>query len=510
MDRGRNGIFLPLSFTLFFFVSFIFAQDITFKGFHLHDPHQFLSESEKNLSSSQIKVLLEKSGYFRTVTLDDNQHPPVLTVVEYPLLGRVIFRGNSLHDQMELQADLGLKPGIPFNSHLFNDHLNVFYQKCKSLGYTHWQVTAIKIEDNGNLLIDIDEGVFRGVEVADELIDARIVHRFFKSLLNKPFNSRDVKYVLEEMLFTEAFYTIRSEVLHRNGQVILRLIPDKKKMRKLASSMEYSAFGGFQLYNLISGVKPNDGLNFLDLSARFVDQGDSTVFKLVIDPHDYRRYLEKSRFSIRMEAFYTSLGGIDDLSFRVRPQWSVSLFKHMTIFLFFSGGFHKNFNGFENQLIAEPGLGMSYGYRSSLNRTQFKVGLELAFSVLHDYHRRQIHVDFIQQLFPGDLKLFGQWNTFTGDAYPFNLSLIPFERAAIINVDQMLGRDSTFVSAEFSSRPIARLFRAGLIAQYVHADQNKFGYGLTLHLKIKGFPVRLVGFIQDGTFYVMASLRISM
>jgi hypothetical protein len=510
MDRGRKRPFLPLSFFLFFFVSFLFAKEINFKGFRLHNPHQLLRESDKVLSASQIKNVFEQSGFFRTVSLFETQHSLTITVVEYPLLNRVTFKGNSMYDHNELLEFLGLKPGIPFNSRLFNEHLTSFYKRCKIKGFTHWQVTGVKIDGNGHLLIDIDEGIFQEVEVANDLIETGIVRNFFRHLLNKPFNSRDVKYILEEMLFTEAFYTIRSEVLRRDGKVILRLIPDKKQMRKLAASIEYSGYGGFQAYNLISGAKPGNRLNFLDLTARFIDQGDSTVFQLIIDPHDYRRYLDKSRFSLSMEAFYTAIEGHNDLSVRFRPRWFVSLFKQMSFFLFFSGGIHKNFDGLENQLIAESGVGLRYGYRSPLIRTSLKLGLELALSVLHDYHREQIHVDFTQQLFLGDIKLFGQWNLFSGDSYPFNVCLIPFERAAIINADQLLVRDSLFISAEFSSRPIARLFRAGLIAQYVRTDRNTFGYGLTLHLNIKGFPIRMAGFIHDGTFYVLASLRISM
>ncbi len=508
MNKGRKYIFLPLFF--FFLISFISAKDLIFKGFVLQNPHQLLKRAKAELSSQQIKKLFDQTGFFRSVTFIENQHSITFSVVEYPLLERVSFRGNTLHDKKELLEYLGLKTGVSFNSRDFNECLTAFYGVCKTKGYTHWQLTGIEMRENGQLIIDIDEGILQGVEVADDLIETRIVHRFFSHLLNKPFNSREVKLVLEEMLFTESFYVLRSVVLNRDGKVILRIIPEKKKMRRLTSSIEYSAFGGFQLFNLISGAKNNNQLDFLDLTARFVDQGDSTIFKLIIDPHDYRRYLEKSRFSARMEVFYTSFEGINDLSFRYTPELSFSLLKHMTVGLFFSGGFHKNFDGLENQLIAEPGIVLSYGYRSPLNRTVIRADLELRTSVLHNYNRQRLSFDLIQDMSLGDFNLFGQWNGFSGETYPFNVSLIPFEKTAIINVEQMLSRDSTFISAEFSSRPLARLFRIGLLAQYFQADESDFGYGLSLYLNIKGFPIRLAGFIQNETFYLLVSLRMSL
>jgi hypothetical protein len=509
MPKGRKRVFLPFAFLILFFCFNLSASDYIFKGFRLQNPYTFLKESADGLSSAQIKEIFELSGFFRSVSVSEEYDTIILSVVEFPVIKVISITGNSVYNDRQISQALGIQSGIQFNSRILTGNLQAFYRKCREDGYTHWQVKGIKIEEDGRLSIEVDEGILREVMVPEDVIDPAIIRKVFSQLVGKPFNALKVKYLLEELLFTGAFYTIDSEVLHSGDRVILKIVPDKKRLRALKSIVEYSGFGGFRVFNQISTVKKNNRLEFLDIETRFIDDGDSKFVQLSLEQYNFRRNLSKSFFSNRLDFFYTSFVGDDNFFFETVPSFAVPLLKNLQLSLSFAAGIHKNFNGQDNQLIAETRGGLEYQYRSPLNRTEWYAGLEWVISIMHRYNRQSFWIDFDRHFIWGDFGIYGQYNNCSGDDLPFNYGFIRFEKMAAVKPDQLFTRNFKYLCAEFLSRPIWGPLRLGMLAQVFDRDETEFGFGLVSHVTIKGFPLRVTGWIQEGKFYLSAGTRVS-
>ncbi|MCK4837047.1 MAG: hypothetical protein KAT17_10425, partial [Candidatus Aminicenantes bacterium] len=490
MVKGRRYFLLPF-FLLFCFFLFSEDQKIIFKGFSIQKPEILLKNILKG-DVDTIKEILEESGFFRRVSVVSKNNSCLVTVQEYPRVKAEIIPGNTLYPKEEILNLLNIKTGIQFNAKAFNSGLNRFYKKTKKDGYTHLTVEKIRVKDDGQVEISINEGVLKNVEVKNNRINHHIVHHFFRSVINKPFNTRVIKYILEEMLLTGAFHKIDSEVKRENGQVILLIRVEKKRVNRMKQSLEYSTYGGFKVSGLINLIKRNNKIQFLDSTIDYFSQGKNRLFRLDFNHYDYRKQLSKNGLSTGIKFLYTSFSEIKDIMVRFKPAYSLFFFKNFSLNIFLEGGLTKNFSQESNAIIAEAGVTLSFHYRSPLDRTRLELLAERQTSLLENYNNFRFMTSFHTKFSIGELKLYGQVNIFTGDEFSYNYNLLLFDQMGILQAEQIFSRDSHLIAGEINSNHFWGLVKVGLFGQYFYDTQPFYLYGLNTFWNIRGIPLNIV------------------
>lgn len=488
----------------------LFSQPkkVIYKGFVLQNPCLFLETIDKG-DISAIKKKLEESGFFREVSVSEDNEAIIVSVQEYPLVKKINIKGNSLYKKTELLKYFNIQSGFQFNAKRFQTGLKQFYQKSKQDGYTHYTLEQIKVHDDGLVDILINEGILRQVVVENEAISQNIIDYFFKDLINHPFNAHVAKYILEELLFTEAFYKIDSEVKQKDGQVYLYIKVDKKRLKRLRNTLEYSAFGGFKLSNLTGMVKKNNRIQFVDASAEYLSHKGDKLVHLGLNYYDFHKHLYKNLFSLQMNFFYSSFSELEDLYFRVKPLYTFYLLKNISFAFFISGGLNKNLSEQPNSLIAEAGFDLGYEYRSPLDQTRIHFKMEYKTSLLEKYTNICLIADLFTQFSHGEFKLYGQWNDFSGEIYGFNYNLIPLDQVGLLQAEDIFSRDSLLISGQLNSKYLWGWCKIGLLGQYFYESQSQVIMGLNTYINIKSIPLNLIIFWKDDKPHILTRFVLS-
>jgi len=507
MHIGRRLVLLPLLLSLPFFLASN-NHKIIFKGFCIQKPDILLKDTPPG-DIIIIKNKLEESGFFRTVEVVRENHVILVTVREYPRVRKRDLTGNSLYQPDEIFDSLNIKIDRQFNDRKFNEGLKRFYRKTREDGYTHLSVEEIRVDPDGLVHITINEGLLREVVVEKNLIDQEIVNRFFKSLLGQPFNARRVRYILEEILFTGAFYEVNSEVRRVGGQVILIINVERKRLEGMKNSLEYSNYGGLKFSGKVSLIKQNAKIQFLDSRFDYFASGDSKLYHLGFDHFDYRKALQQNGFSTQFDFFYTAFAEVKDFFLIIKPAYHFFVLENVCLSLFAGGGIDKNISCLPNALIAETGFSLGYGFRSLLERSQFSLLFEYKYSWLETYSNLKFRTDLKTRFSFGEMKLSAQWNRFSGNELAFNYNFIYPDQPGFFSAEQIFSRDSRLIVAEVSSNHLWGLVKVGLFGQYFYDTQSLYWYGLNTFWNIRGIPLNIVLFWHDHTPRIMARLLLS-
>jgi len=507
MYKGRRLGLLPFFITLSI-VLYSHPKKVIYRGFVLQNPSHLLKSV--NISDiSALKKNLKERGFFRKVSVVEKNEAIVVSVKEYPLVKKINILGNTIYKKPHILDYFNIKIGNQFNARSFQTGLQEFYQKSKKDGYTHYTVDRIRVQDNGEVDILINEGLLRKVKVENEAISQRIINHFFKDLVNHPFNSHRTKYILEELLFTEAFYKIDSEVKRKDGQVYLNIKIDKKRLKRLRNTLEYSSYGGFKLTNLTGLVKKNNSIQFVDAWTEYFTHKGSKLVHLNLDFYDYRKQLQKNRFSLKIDFFYSSFSEVRDLFVVFKPSYTIYLIKNISLAFFVNGGLNKNLSAEPNALIAETGFDLGYHFRSPLDRLNFGINMELKTSLLENYTNIRLMAALVAKFSQGEFRMYGQWNDFSGKAYGFNTNLIPLDQVVILKTEDIFSRDSYLISGQLNSEYLWGWLKIGILGQYFNNHQSKVLYGLNTFLNIKGIPLNLILFWQDKKPRILARISLS-
>jgi outer membrane protein assembly factor BamA len=508
MHIGRRLVLLPLLLSLPFFLASN-KHKIIFKGFCIQKPEVLL----KDIPPGDIFIIknkLEESGFFRTVEVVRENHETLVTVREYPRVRKRDLSGNSLYQPDEIFDFLNIELGRQFNNRKFNAGLKRLYRKTREDGYTHLSVEEIMVDLNGSVHIAINEGILREVVVEKNLIDQEIINRFFKSLLGRPFNSRRARYILEEILFTGAFYEVNSEVRRADGQVILIIKVEKKRLQGMKNSLEYSNYGGFKVSGKVNLIKQNTKIQFLDSRFDYFDSGDSKLFHLGSDHFDYRKPLQQNGFSTQFDFFYTAFADIKDFFLIVKHAYHLFVLENVCLSFFAEGGLNKNLSRLPNALIAETGVSLGYGFRSPLERSQFSLLFEYKYSWLEAYSNLKFRADLKTRFSFGEMKLSAQWNRFSGNEMGFNYNFIFPDQLGILTAEQIFSRDSRWVTGEINSKYFRGLVKIGLLGQYFSDLKSDYWLGFQTFWNLKGIPLNIVLFWHDHTPRIMARVLVAL
>lgn len=143
-------------------------------------------------------------GYFFDVVANPVEVPEgvkvVYTVMENPVLGNVIFKGNTKVSTDKLQSMLTVKQGQLVNTNTVNDNARAIEQYYHEQGYVLAKVSDVAMGTGGVLTISINEGTLEGIKIkGNEKTKDYVITREMKLKTGQPFNAKDAKRSMQKV-----------------------------------------------------------------------------------------------------------------------------------------------------------------------------------------------------------------------------------------------------------------------------------------------------------------------
>lgn len=499
MIKGRSASLLPF-FLLVFFASLTLpaAPLVTlFGGFVRQQPADLLPGITA-LDSAQIRKELLDSGFFRRVEVREYMFFRLVGVEEYPLIGQVEIQGNTVYTHEQLTEWLDLASGQPFNLTSFRRQEALFYQQTAADGYTHLVIEEIVVEPQGTVRLRINEGILVAVVSPGpegDGISPGLLKRFFGACLNRPFNSLAVRYALEELLYSEAFFDLRSEVQDQQGRVTLVITADRKRLNRLNFVPAYSGLSGLELALDLSWIGRGGQLRFYDWGLKYLSHQGDAIFRLALDGYSYRRNLKQNDFSLGWLLDYLSIAGRRDVFFFVTPAYRLSIAKDIFLVPFARVGFGLALDqgAAHDRMVAEVGARLAFDHRSDLDEFQAGLQAEALLSLWRRYSFFSAAGSLIRKWSWADVNARFSWHSRAGVEAP--APLFPIPEAMIVPPAGLAAPRATLALIEFTSPTLARLFRLGIFAQYGRSSSTTTttdvwdAVGLKLSVAIRALPL---------------------
>ena len=112
-------------------------------------------------------------------------------VMENPILNDVIFVGNTLYTNDELEHFLTVKRGEILNSNTLHDDISKIQEDYRAEGFILMKVTDINMDKQGVITLKINEGILEGYAVkGNKKTKDKVILREMRQELGTPFNAK--------------------------------------------------------------------------------------------------------------------------------------------------------------------------------------------------------------------------------------------------------------------------------------------------------------------------------
>ena len=112
-------------------------------------------------------------------------------VLENPVLKEVVFSGNTIYDNDELQDMLTLRRGFILNSNLLHDNIAKIQEEYHDEGFILMKITDMNIDKEGVLTLKINEGTLEGYAVkGNKKTKDKVILREMRQEVGTPFNAK--------------------------------------------------------------------------------------------------------------------------------------------------------------------------------------------------------------------------------------------------------------------------------------------------------------------------------
>lgn len=138
---------------------------------------------------------LMNTGYFYEAyqTFEVIPEGVVITfhVMENPILKQIVFTGNTLYSDKELQEIMTIPRGEILNSNTLHDNIAAVQEDYHKEGFTLMKVTDMNIDKDGVLTLKINEGILEGYAVkGNKKTKDKVILREMRQEVGTPFNAK--------------------------------------------------------------------------------------------------------------------------------------------------------------------------------------------------------------------------------------------------------------------------------------------------------------------------------
>ena len=112
-------------------------------------------------------------------------------VMENPVLKDVVFTGNTIYDDLELQDMLTVRRGFILNNNTLHDNIAKIQEEYHDEGFILMKVTDMNMDENGVLTLKINEGILEGYAVkGNKKTKDKVILREMRQEVGTPFNAK--------------------------------------------------------------------------------------------------------------------------------------------------------------------------------------------------------------------------------------------------------------------------------------------------------------------------------
>lgn len=112
-------------------------------------------------------------------------------VMENPILTKIVFTGNTLYSDKELQEIMTIPRGEILNSNTLHDNIAAVQEDYHNEGFTLMKVTDMNIDKEGILTLRINEGILEGYAVkGNKKTKDKVILREMRQEVGTPFNAK--------------------------------------------------------------------------------------------------------------------------------------------------------------------------------------------------------------------------------------------------------------------------------------------------------------------------------
>lgn len=150
------------------------------------------------------RLAISKTGFFYDIYPSFEKVPEgiVLTyhVLENPVLKSVRIEGNKVEKTEDLTPLVTVKPGVILNSSELHKNVQQIQEKYRGDGYILAKITDLNIDKDGNLLININEGVIENFLVkGNKKTKNYVILREMRQKKGEPFNAKLARRSLQRV-----------------------------------------------------------------------------------------------------------------------------------------------------------------------------------------------------------------------------------------------------------------------------------------------------------------------
>ena len=156
---------------------------------------QHVGDTFNAMAAIRDRNALMNTGYFYEAyqTFQTVPEGIIITfhVMENPILKEVVFTGNTIYDNDELQDMLTVRKGYILNSNTLHDNIAKIQEEYHDEGFIIMKVTDMNIDDEGVLTLRINEGILEGYAVkGNKKTKDKVILREMRQEVGTPFNAK--------------------------------------------------------------------------------------------------------------------------------------------------------------------------------------------------------------------------------------------------------------------------------------------------------------------------------
>lgn len=218
---------------------------------------------------------------YRVTDAEDGVNVTFL-VQENPIVGEIVFTGNTVYSSKQLEDLIFTKPGMIFNRTFFRNDLQRIREKYQEDGYVMANVADVQIEGDVINVVIVEPKVAQIIIQGNKITKTHVVRRYLKLKEGELFNSNKLRLSLNRLQGLGFFndVNINFEPADDPNDVILVLTVEEGRTGRLGFNVSYgtqSGFGGGLSYE-----NTNIGGNAHRLTVGF-DLGDREEYWLTYE-----------------------------------------------------------------------------------------------------------------------------------------------------------------------------------------------------------------------------------
>jgi len=503
----RDKVIVILSLVFFSLPIFSSKEKIVFKGFELTSP----PEISENYDVSIIISLLKNRGFYKSIDFVEKNGFTLVKVVEYPIISRISILNLTVFCEKKILQEFNISIGKQFNESKFRKGIEKLYNESSNLGFTHFSLKKIKIKKDGALSLYFNEGIVKRVYEKNRKISERTLFYFFNNIIGKPFNDLKAKKALEKLLYTEAFFELKSKVIQKDDFVEIEIDSDKKNIKSVFSKLAYSMYSGVSIINNITFVRKSDSLKFRKIKFDLMNGKGERLSRLSMKDSGFKREKLFSGFSTILNFADMKIPKREDIIFSIIPNYYIRIAGGLGISLFLRSGMTVSLNNNDNLLYTNIGTDISYEYKSPMSDMNVNLKNTFEYSITTNSGK----ISFLSRI-ERDEPSYGVYIEGFASKYFGNndgivlMNCLNDRFRGIITTEEFVRKEFVYLYLELNGGFVNGFIKPGIFYRFFSPGENKHLYGLNTLINILKIPFSLKLFLVNKKINLIIGLNFSI